>query len=223
MCRNNPGAGIMPEVVDADVLQAGAGADPLPEGLQVAEAGALLLADDYPGVILNAADLFQHLDRRLAAVHHLGAGLGVPAVAALCREIHVLSFQRHDLTEPAAGQDQQASGGDSRGHFDTFPLHLAQHLADALQFGRAQELLALFLGILLDVLARTLPSGRRPHILGEVEYLGDRRSVAPQRYVRSRTRVSARAPRSPGPVAPIRPIFPSRTDSRHDTEASKRR
>ena len=57
-------------------------------------------------------------------------------------------------------------------------LHLAQHLADPSQLGRAQEPLALFLRIFLDVLARVRSIRPQAPHLGEVEHLGDHLQAA---------------------------------------------
>ena len=93
--------------------------------------------------------------------------------SALPGDVDVLPLQRHDLAEPAAGQDQQPYGGDRGGQFDAFLLHLAQHLADTPQLGGAQEPLALLLRIFLDVLARVRSVRTQAPHLGEVEHLGD--------------------------------------------------
>ncbi len=67
----------VPEFVDADVIQAGARPDLLPEGLKVGQPRAEEGADDHPGVRLHPGDFLQNIDRRLAEVDDLGAGLGI--------------------------------------------------------------------------------------------------------------------------------------------------
>lgn len=81
------------EVMDADVLQAGAGTDALPEWLKVAEAGARLRADDVPWVLRDTLDLLQRLHGGLPEVDRLGAGLGSKAERG---DIHLLLLGRHN-------------------------------------------------------------------------------------------------------------------------------
>lgn len=103
----------------------------------------------------------------------LGAGLGIRQAQDALGQIDVCPFQRHDLVQSTASQDQQAGGENGRGQFDPLRLHLAQHLADPAQFRRAEEPLTLLLGVLPDVLSRVgAVRTQAPH-LGEAEHLRD--------------------------------------------------
>ncbi len=75
----------MPEVVDADVLQASLRPDSLPEGLKVGQPRAGEGADNYPGVRLHPGDFLQHIDRRLTEVDDLGPSLGIRQPQRLAR------------------------------------------------------------------------------------------------------------------------------------------
>src|SRR4051812_10821589 len=63
------------QVMDANVLQARASSDTLPEGLKISEPCARFPSHDYPRVLLDGFNLFQNLDRRLTEVHDLRASL----------------------------------------------------------------------------------------------------------------------------------------------------
>ena len=65
----------VPQVMDADVLEAGARSDTLPEWLKVREPRARFRSHDHPRIFVDALDLLQHIDRRLTEMHDLGAGL----------------------------------------------------------------------------------------------------------------------------------------------------
>ena len=65
------------QVVDADILDAGALADALPGRLQVGQVRAGVLPGDDPGVIVQPFDLGKDLDCRGADVDSLGPGLGM--------------------------------------------------------------------------------------------------------------------------------------------------
>ena len=67
----------MTQVVDADVLDAGAGANALPECLKVAQGFARQGTGDDPRVPLDALGVAQEVDGGLAEMNDLGAGLGV--------------------------------------------------------------------------------------------------------------------------------------------------
>ena len=80
--------------MDANILKAGARPDPLPERLQVCEPRARFRSHDHPRISLNTLDLLQHLNRGLAEMHDLGAGLGVRQPQRLAGDVHVIPFQR---------------------------------------------------------------------------------------------------------------------------------
>jgi hypothetical protein len=61
--------------MDADVLEARACSDTLPEWLEVGEPCARLRSYDHPRVSVDTLDLFHNLDRRLTEMHDLSAGL----------------------------------------------------------------------------------------------------------------------------------------------------
>ena len=65
----------VPQIVDANVLEPGAGSDTLPEWLQVRKPRARFRPHDHPRISLDVFNLFQNLDRRLTEMHDLGAGL----------------------------------------------------------------------------------------------------------------------------------------------------
>lgn len=102
----------VPKVVDPDVLELSTGTDALPEGLKIGQAGAREGADDHPGIRSDLLDARQDVDRWLAEMDDLGAGFGVCQAERLGRQVHVLPLERHDLAEPAAGQDQQPGSSD---------------------------------------------------------------------------------------------------------------
>ena len=169
-CRRREGVA---QVVDADVLDAGAGADALPEGLQIAQALARQGAEDDPRVAFDALGVAEQVDGGLTEMDDLRAGLGIRQAQDALGQIDVRPLQCHDLVQPAAGQDQQAGGEDGRRQFDPLCLHLAQHLADPAQFRRAEKAFALLLGILPDVLSRVGAVRTQPPHLGQAEHLRD--------------------------------------------------
>lgn len=85
------------QVVDADVLHAGAGADALPEGLEIAQALAGQGAGDDPRVAFDALGVAQQVDGGLAEMDDLGAGLRIRQAQDALSHIDVCPFQRHDL------------------------------------------------------------------------------------------------------------------------------
>ena len=71
--RNGNRCERVPQVMDADVLETGAGSDTLPEWLEVGEPSIRFRSHDHPRVLLDAFNLFQNLDRGLTEVHDLRA------------------------------------------------------------------------------------------------------------------------------------------------------
>lgn len=65
----------MPQVVNANVLEASARSHALPEWLQVGEPGARQDANDHPRVFLDPLDPLKHVHCGLTEMHDLGAGL----------------------------------------------------------------------------------------------------------------------------------------------------
>ena len=102
----------MPEVVYAHVVEAGAGAEPIPLGGDGGEMRARLLADDDPGVDGDAADPRQHRFRRGCQRHHAGARLAVAQPKLACGAVHIVPAEREDLVQPAAGEHEEAERGD---------------------------------------------------------------------------------------------------------------
>ena len=104
------------EVVDAHVVEAGAGAEArVPLGGDGGEVGARLLADDDPGVCGDAADPRQHRFRRGCQGHHAGARLAVAQPKLACGAVHIVPAEREDLVQPAAGEHEEAECGDGVG------------------------------------------------------------------------------------------------------------
>ena len=85
------------QVVDAYVLDAGAGADALPEGLEIAQALARQGASDDPWVPVDALGVTKQVDSGLAEMDDLGAGLGIRQAQDALSQIDVRPFQRHYL------------------------------------------------------------------------------------------------------------------------------
>ena len=123
------------QVVDPDVLDPCAGADALPEGLEVAERLAGQDASDDPRIAVNPLGTLQVFDRRGTDMHDFLAGFGIGQAQDAFVEIDVVPFQRHDLAKAASGQDQQPCGEDGRLQLDALAFHFAQHLADSMQLG----------------------------------------------------------------------------------------
>ena len=124
----------MAEVVDAHVVEAGAGAEAVPLGGDGGEMGARLLADDDPGVGGHAADACQHRFRRGCQRHHAGARLAVAQPKLACGAVHIVPAEREDLVQPAAGEHEEAERGDGVGGDRALPhprlgLRLRQGLA----------------------------------------------------------------------------------------------
>jgi len=67
----------MAQVVDAHILHPGAGADALPEGLQIAQSLARQRTGDDPWVAFDALGIAQEFDSGLSEMDDLGAGLGI--------------------------------------------------------------------------------------------------------------------------------------------------
>ena len=103
------------EVVDAHVVEAGAGAEPVPLGGDGGEVGARLLADDDPGVDGDAADPCQHCLRRGCEGDHAGARLAVAQAKLACGAVHIVPAEREDLVQPAACEHEEAERGDGVG------------------------------------------------------------------------------------------------------------
>ncbi|MFO1160312.1 MAG: hypothetical protein U1E60_15850 [Reyranellaceae bacterium] len=100
-CDGGRGASV-PKVVDPDVLEAS-------RGLKVGEASAGERAD--PGGV-DLLDGRQDVDRWLTEMDDLGASLGIRQAQSAAGQIDMFSLERHDLAEPAAGQDRQSGGSD---------------------------------------------------------------------------------------------------------------
>ena len=141
----------MAQIVDSDVLDAGALADAPPGRLEVSEVRAGVLPGDDPGVIVQPFDLGKDLDRRGADVDGLGAGLGIGKVKRHPLEIHMIPLEGHDLGEAAAGEDQQPQGVDGRPALDAFLLALPQDFAKPGQLFLREVALPFLLRVLLDV------------------------------------------------------------------------
>lgn len=67
----------MAQVMNADFVESGDGADPAPRLLQVDKAGTFLPADDHVGVLFKARDGLQDVDRGLVERYRLLARLGI--------------------------------------------------------------------------------------------------------------------------------------------------
>ena len=106
--RQRAGGVGVAQVVQAHVVEAGAGAHLAPGLEQAGEPGAGLGAGDHPGVAGQALDRRQHLRRLGRERDRARAGLAVAQMQLLRLQAHVLPAQRQDLVAPAAGQHQQA-------------------------------------------------------------------------------------------------------------------
>ena len=105
----------MPEIVDADVVEAGAGAEPVPLGGDGGEVGARLLADDDPGVGGDAADACQHGLGGGCEGDHARARLAVAEPKLACGAVHVVPAEGQDLVQAAACEHEEAERGDGVG------------------------------------------------------------------------------------------------------------
>ena len=90
------------QVVDADVIESGASVHSLPDGVKAGEMGARFLAPNNPRIAGQPWCGAQDIERRLAEVDNLGAGLRVRKSRDTGIEIDVLPLERQDLAEPAA-------------------------------------------------------------------------------------------------------------------------
>ena len=120
------------EVVDAHVVEAGAGAEAVPLGGDGGEVGARLLADDDPGVGGDAADARQHCLRRGCERDHAGAGLAVAQPKLACGAVHIVPAQREDLVQTAAGEHEEAERCDGVGGDRALPPRLGLRLSQGL-------------------------------------------------------------------------------------------
>ena len=104
------------EVVDAHVLEAGAGAHARPGLEDAGEPRAGPGAGDDPGVGRHAWDGGQHVGGFRREGDRARAGLAVGQVKLAGAYVHVLPAQGEDLVAPAAREHEEAdSGGCVRG------------------------------------------------------------------------------------------------------------
>ena len=171
--RDSRGREGMAKVVDAHLLDAGAGAGALAEGLKVSQALARQGAGDDPRLALYALGVAEQVDGGLSEMDDLGAGLGIRQVQDALGQIDVGPLQRHDLVQPTSGQDQQAGVEDGREQFAPLRVHLAQHLANPAEFGCTEKALPLLLGEFPDVLAWIVAVRTQVPHLGKAEHLRD--------------------------------------------------
>ena len=101
--------------MDAHVVEAGAGAEPIPLGGDGGEVGARLLADDDPGVVRHAADACQHGLGGGCEGDHAGACLAVAQPKLACGAVHIVPAEREDLVQAAACEHEEAECGDGVG------------------------------------------------------------------------------------------------------------
>ena len=158
----------MAQVMNSHVLQLGPRADAAPGTLEIGEMGARQVAADDPGVAFLAGQVRQHRAGLGPERHDPPSSLRVGELDAVV--LDVFPAQELDLREPAAGQQQEAEGGDRRGHL---ALGLAEDLAQALGLFGRQEPLALVLLVALDVPAGIGPVRPQAPDLGEREHLGE--------------------------------------------------
>ena len=95
-------------------------------------------------------------------MNHLRASLAVLQPDLACLQVDVLPSQTHDLAAPAAGQHQQADGGDRRRRREALPLCVTQRGAETAVLLVGQKPLAPVLGVFLDMPARVDALG--PHL-----------------------------------------------------------
>ena len=103
------------EVVDADVVEAGAGADAVPLCGDGGEVGSGLPAGDDPGVLWQALDGGEHGVCGGGEGDHAGTGLAVAESELACGAVHVVPAEREDLAQAAAGEHEEAQRCDGVG------------------------------------------------------------------------------------------------------------
>ena len=130
----------MTKVVNSHILQLGALTDAAPGTLEIGDMGAWQFAADDPRIAVFAGQGRQHGAGLGPERHDPPASLRVGEFDAVVPD--VFPAQELDLRQPAAGQQQQAEGGDRGGHLT---LGLRENLSQALGLLGGKEPLALAL------------------------------------------------------------------------------
>ena len=150
------------EVVDAHIVEPGQPSYPTPGLLQVHKMRPWSLAADDIGVVRQARDTRQNLERRIAKMDRLLAGLAVPKAEHPPPDIDLGPAQRADFAEASAGEDEQPDGCDDPWGGQHFTFGGGESTAQPLELLLRQEPLTFALAELLDVTTGLALSARNP-------------------------------------------------------------
>ncbi|MCY4182403.1 MAG: hypothetical protein OXF43_05885 [Gammaproteobacteria bacterium] len=140
--RQRPRGEAVPEIVNAHVVQARAGADEPPGHVEILVVPTGFLAGEHPGASRHAGQPFQHAPGGRRNRHGPRASLGVAQLNLPGPKVHLVPAQGQNLALAAAGQHQQPECPHNIGRHPALGLELAKRAAQAAEFLVGEKTLA---------------------------------------------------------------------------------